>query len=151
MLGVSVDDQTNAYVKSVICEQVQASMVSARNRESKKETTCQQEFVLKQVPADGSCFWHCLCALQDFDTWDKTPRKDSGYAVHTALVQAEIAKVKKLVELVVQLSLDSSQQVQDRASEINASRVVDVSDIPWIAHLLKIRIRCTITKEAWGF
>lgn len=147
LLGVSVSDQVNALVKSAICQQMQSSLSLARQW-SQEEVQTMIEFAIHPVPADGMCFWHCLCALQDLLAWEAVPRKDSGYAIHPSHVKLEVAKARSLLESVMKHSVASCQQVQQRAHEIKQSPVVDVTDVPWIARLLKMRIRCTLQKQA---
>ena len=147
-LGVTFEDKASSMVQGFICKQLQASFQHvALKAENQRQLL--HEFALFPVPADGLCFWHSINGSRDFDRWIHVPRKTNGYALNLRDQEHEESQARSLFESTVELSTHGSQDVALRgALLLEAHGVTDVTDVPWIAGLLGMQIRCTISKEA---
>ena len=93
-----------------------------------------------------SCFWHCLSSIFYPGRWAKIPRNDFGFAINKRHVKEdkEIAKEIKLfgVGHAAEMSVHP-----DRIKHIADTSYIEIIDLHWITHILKIRLRLTISDE----
>ena len=101
-----------------------------------------------KVPADGFCLWHSILGACEFESWNSIPRKeDSGYATNNRLVKKEEDRARSFMESAMTKASESEGSTS-RIEEIIKTGSVEVTDLDWIATILKIAIRCTIADEA---
>ena len=149
-LGVTLCDQASTMIQAAICQQVKTSLEASAEK-ARMDNDKKQTYFLYKVPADGLCFWHCICAGKDPGNWCSIPRKSSAYAQHPSNVKLEEARAKALFRSVVDLSRHCGDETYAKAADLKErSGVVDVSDVPWICKLLGVKIRVTLQPEAGG-
>lgn len=99
------------------------------------------------TPPDGLCCYHCINAISLGDEWKSVSRLSNGFAVNPRIRKSEAETAKALRQKAIQ-STPNDSQLQDLARDAMKYLSVDILELPWLATVLDLAIRCTVQDEA---
>lgn len=104
-------------------------------------------FLQLVTPPDGLCCYHCINAISLGDEWKSVSRLSNGFAVNPRIRKSEAETAKALRQKAIQ-STPNDSQLQDLARDAMKYLSVDILELPWLATVLDLAIRCTVQDEA---
>ena len=143
-LGKSNATNISDTMKALQANALKNSIASSCARLSSDSTI---EMEMHTIPADGYCFWHCIHASGNFQSWHVVPRQSSGYAINKRMLLSEESLAKETANTVIQKAMDMNAG-NHRIQDMLAGKGVDLSDLHWISDAAGLAIRCTVSDEA---
>lgn len=149
-VGVSLQDEATSLVHAAIRQHVAEALENTHSSRSgtASEQVPKAQMLVKSVPADGMCFFHCVTSSINFESYSKVPRRKGGYATNVRQVALEEKNAHRLMQSVLEKVDYSCEKDAACAAQLVAGKgVIDLELIPFITRMLGLGIRCTIADE----
>eukprot|EP00438_Fugacium_kawagutii_P013863 Skav228403 [mRNA] locus=scaffold3824:14733:31266:- [translate_table: standard] len=136
--------------KKVCAAVIEHALARKRSQDQSSNGSKMASFRRIEVPADGLCGFHSLCAINNLDSFEQIPRKQTGCPLNNNMLATEIARAKRLHQYVCECALERCSDIGIDSIDIErlqSNPAFAPTDLKWISKTLGYTVRLTCAPE----